>query len=78
MEKHTPNDHKTHGADEPCGCWTGEGEVILCPKCGAAYQRATVVQIPRWFCYDCEALVNAEEVIQRARDYPEPGDDDYN
>ena len=76
MEPHTPNDHKNHGADEPCGCWTGAGETVVCPKCGAAYQSAAVRQIGRWHCYDCEELVYVEKIVQRARDYPEPGEDD--
>lgn len=76
MEKHTPNDHKNHGADETCGCWTGEGETVVCPQCGAAYQKASVQQLGRWHCYDCEALVYAEKIVKRPRDYPGLDDDD--
>lgn len=63
MEKHIPKDHQHHGADEPCGCWTGEADVhvILCPGCGAAYKAASVHHFPRWHCYDCESLVYAED-----------------
>jgi hypothetical protein len=75
MPLHTPNDHQNHGPNEPCGCWTAtacpEDEAIACPKCGAAYQRAAVLQIGRWHCYDCEELVYAEKIVQRARDYDE-------
>ena len=64
--KHIPKDHKTHGADEPCGCWTGEGDAIVCPTCGAAYQPEAVKHFPRWHCYDCEGLVHVQ-----AMDRPE-------
>ena len=60
MEKHTPKDHQNHGADERCGCWTGTGEAIVCPACGAAYLPANVKHFPRWHCYDCEGLVYAQ------------------
>jgi hypothetical protein len=78
MERHTPNDHKNHGPQESCGCWTNEpeDETVACPQCGAAYQRAAVLKLGRWHCYDCEALVYAEKIVQRARDYPGVGDED--
>ncbi len=80
MPLHTPNDHQHHAANEPCGCWTPEAcpadETIVCPQCEAAYQRVAVLQVGRWHCYDCEELVFAEKVVQRARDYDEM-DEDY-
>ena len=65
MEAHTPKDHQNHGTDEECGCWTGDGESIACPSCGAAYKLINVLKFPRWHCYDCEALVYREEVAPK-------------
>lgn len=59
-EKHTPKDHQNHGPEEPCGCWQGVGEAIVCPGCGAAYIPENVHRFPRWHCYDCLGVVYAE------------------
>lgn len=61
MEQHTPKDHQNHEPGEPCGCWLGEGEAIVCRGCGAAYLPFNVKHFPRWHCYDCEALVWMQE-----------------
>ena len=61
MEPHTPKDHQNHGADEPCGCWTGQPDpTMTCRTCGATYLTVNVKHFPRWHCYDCEALVWAQ------------------
>lgn len=53
-EPHTPLAHAKHPGDVPCGCVTDlKKGGIACRWCGAAYERAEVLEFPAWRCYDC-------------------------